>query len=60
MALKSLADGKRIKQFIRERQVKSVVIMGMGYIALEMAEALNPGAFRSANGQTPACFSAAI
>ncbi len=40
LALKSLADGKRIKQFIRERQVKSVVIMGMGYIALEMAEAL--------------------
>ncbi len=40
MALKSLADGKRIKRFIREQQVKSVVIMGMGYIALEMAEAL--------------------
>ena len=40
VSLKSLADGKHIKEFIRERQVKSVVIMGMGYIALEMAEAL--------------------
>jgi NADPH-dependent 2,4-dienoyl-CoA reductase/sulfur reductase-like enzyme len=40
MALKSLADGKRIKGFIHEQPVKSVVIMGMGYIALEMAEAL--------------------
>ena len=39
LALKSLEDGKHIKQFIRERQVKAVVIMGMGYIALEMAEA---------------------
>ncbi|MCP4579821.1 MAG: FAD-dependent oxidoreductase [Deltaproteobacteria bacterium] len=40
LALKSMEDGKRIKQFIRERQVEGVVILGMGYIALEMAEAL--------------------
>ncbi len=40
MALKRLADGKRIKNFIQERRVESVAVMGMGYIALEMAEAL--------------------
>jgi len=40
MALKTLADGRRIKQFLRDHQVKKVVIIGMGYIALEMCEAL--------------------
>ncbi len=40
LTLKSLGDGKRIKRFIHERNVKTVVIIGMGYIALEMAEAL--------------------
>jgi len=40
LVLKSLEDGKHIKQFLRDRQVKAVVIVGMGYIALEMAEAL--------------------
>jgi len=40
MALKSLEDGKKIKDFIRSRDVKKVVIIGMGYIALEMCEAL--------------------
>ena len=40
MALKSLDDGRRIKAYIREKQVKRVVIIGMGYIGLEMAEAL--------------------
>ena len=38
--LKSLADGKRIKRFISEQNIHQVVIIGMGYIALEMAEAL--------------------
>ncbi len=38
--LKSLEDGRRIKQFISTRSVKSTVIIGMGYIALEMCEAL--------------------
>ncbi|MCD6295089.1 MAG: hypothetical protein J7M20_09280, partial [Deltaproteobacteria bacterium] len=37
---KSLTDGKRIKGFIRERNIEKVVIIGMGYIALEMSEAL--------------------
>ena len=40
LPLKSLEDGRRIKQFIYEHKVKSAVIIGMGYIALEMCEAL--------------------
>ncbi len=39
MALKSLEDGKRIKSYIKEKNVKKAVIIGMGYIALEMCEA---------------------
>lgn len=40
MALKSLDDGRKIKAYITARTVKKVVIIGMGYIALEMCEAL--------------------
>ena len=40
MALKSLNDGKKIKAFLADHPVKRVAIMGMGYIGLEMAEAL--------------------
>jgi NADPH-dependent 2,4-dienoyl-CoA reductase/sulfur reductase-like enzyme len=40
MALKSLADGRRIKAFIGSRSVRRAVIIGMGYIGLEMVEAL--------------------
>ena len=40
MALKSLEDGRKIKQFIKSNTVKKVIILGMGYIALEMCEAL--------------------
>ena len=40
MGLKYLGDGRRIKQFIIDRNVKKVIIIGMGYIALEMCEAL--------------------
>jgi NADPH-dependent 2,4-dienoyl-CoA reductase/sulfur reductase-like enzyme len=40
LGLKNLEDGRRIKQFIVDHQVKQVVIIGMGYIALEMCEAL--------------------
>ncbi|MFC1534439.1 FAD-dependent oxidoreductase [Thermodesulfobacteriota bacterium] len=40
LALKYLEDGRRIKRFIVDRNVKRVVIIGMGYIALEMCEAL--------------------
>ncbi len=39
-ALKSLEDGRAIKTFIKERPVHKAIIIGMGYIALEMAEAL--------------------
>jgi NADPH-dependent 2,4-dienoyl-CoA reductase/sulfur reductase-like enzyme len=40
MTLKSLEQGRRIKDFIRSRGVRKAVIIGMGYIALEMVEAL--------------------
>jgi len=40
LGLKKLEDGRKIKQFIVDHHVKKVVIIGMGYIALEMCEAL--------------------
>ncbi|MEW5815098.1 MAG: FAD-dependent oxidoreductase [Spirochaetota bacterium] len=40
MALKSLEDGRKIKKYIDETPVRKCIIFGMGYIALEMAEAL--------------------
>ena len=40
MALKSLNDGRKIKSFLANHPVKRVAIIGMGYIGLEMAEAL--------------------
>jgi len=40
VALKSLDDGRKIKDYIRSQDVKKVIIIGMGYIALEMCEAL--------------------
>ncbi|MBN1277356.1 MAG: FAD-dependent oxidoreductase [Deltaproteobacteria bacterium] len=40
MALKYLSDGRRIKDYIKSQNVKKAVIVGMGYIALEMCEAL--------------------
>jgi NADPH-dependent 2,4-dienoyl-CoA reductase/sulfur reductase-like enzyme len=40
VALKNLDDGRRIKALLRSRNAERVVILGMGYIALEMAEAL--------------------
>lgn len=40
MKLKSLEEGRRIKDFINQNSVKKAVILGMGYIALEMCEAL--------------------
>ncbi len=41
MALKTLEDGRRIKQFIHDQDVKKAIIIGMGYIGLEMCEALH-------------------
>ena len=40
LGLKTLEDGRRIKAQLAERRAGHVVILGMGYIALEMAEAL--------------------
>jgi CoA-dependent NAD(P)H sulfur oxidoreductase len=39
MVLKSLEHGKQIKTYIQQNSVKKAVIIGMGYIALEMCEA---------------------
>ena len=39
MTLKSLEHGKHIKSYINKNSVKKAVIIGMGYIALEMCEA---------------------
>ncbi len=41
MALKSLEQGRAIKAFIDATPIKKAVIIGMGYIGLEMCEALN-------------------
>ncbi|MEJ2717848.1 MAG: FAD-dependent oxidoreductase [Deltaproteobacteria bacterium] len=41
LPLKSLDDGRRIKQFLEEHEVRSGLILGMGYIGLEMAEAFH-------------------
>jgi NADPH-dependent 2,4-dienoyl-CoA reductase/sulfur reductase-like enzyme len=41
MALKTLQDGRRIKRFIHEQNPNKAIIIGMGYIALEMCEALH-------------------
>jgi NADPH-dependent 2,4-dienoyl-CoA reductase/sulfur reductase-like enzyme len=38
-SMKSLNDGRVIRQFITDNKVKNIVIIGMGYIALEMCEA---------------------
>ncbi len=40
MALKSLGDGRRIKAYLKEKRVDQVIIVGMGYIALEMCETM--------------------
>jgi CoA-dependent NAD(P)H sulfur oxidoreductase len=39
-ALKSLEDGRRIKQHLAKTPVRKAAVVGMGYIALEMCEAL--------------------
>lgn len=38
--LKSLSDGREIKAFLGAQNAKSAILVGMGYIGLEMAEAL--------------------
>jgi NADPH-dependent 2,4-dienoyl-CoA reductase/sulfur reductase-like enzyme len=39
VALKRLEEGRRIKQLLSQRDVRQAVIVGMGYVGLEMAEA---------------------
>jgi NADPH-dependent 2,4-dienoyl-CoA reductase/sulfur reductase-like enzyme len=41
LVLKTLSDGRDIKKYIRDKRVKRAVIIGMGYIGLEMCEALH-------------------
>jgi len=40
VVLKSLEDGRKIKNLLENNRIKKAVIIGMGYIALEMCEAL--------------------
>jgi NADPH-dependent 2,4-dienoyl-CoA reductase/sulfur reductase-like enzyme len=40
VVLKTLEDGRRIKGLLAQNNVERVVIVGMGYVALEMAESL--------------------
>ena len=40
MVVKSLEDGRKIKNFLKNNCVKKTIIIGMGYIALEMCESL--------------------
>jgi NADPH-dependent 2,4-dienoyl-CoA reductase/sulfur reductase-like enzyme len=40
MVLKSLGDGRMIKAYIKQNPVSKAAIIGMGYVGLEMAEAL--------------------
>lgn len=39
MPLKCLDDGRKIKEYIKENRVRDAVIIGMGYIGMEMCEA---------------------
>jgi NADPH-dependent 2,4-dienoyl-CoA reductase/sulfur reductase-like enzyme len=38
--LKSLEDGRKIKSYLANKPVRKAIIIGMGYIALEMCESL--------------------
>ena len=38
--LKNLDDGRKIKNFLKDNPVKKAIIIGMGYIAIEMCESL--------------------
>jgi len=38
LPVKNLADGRKIKHFLKANRVQKAVIIGMGYIALEMCE----------------------
>jgi len=40
LVLKNLEDGRRIKDYLKTNNVNKAIIIGMGYIALEMCESL--------------------
>lgn len=40
LPLKRLSDGRKIKDFIQQNRVQSAILVGMGYIGLEMSESL--------------------
>ena len=40
MPLKRLSDGRRIKDYLSANNIRSAVFVGMGYIGMEMSEAL--------------------
>ena len=40
-ALKTLEDGRRVKQLLKAAAVRDVIVIGMGYVAMEMVEALS-------------------
>jgi NADPH-dependent 2,4-dienoyl-CoA reductase/sulfur reductase-like enzyme len=40
LAVKSLEDGRKIKRLLKDSRVQKAVLIGMGYIALEMCESL--------------------
>ena len=40
MVLKNLEDGRKMKRYLQEHQARKAVILGMGYIAMEMCEAM--------------------
>jgi len=40
LVLKNLEDGRRIKDYLKTNNVSKAIIIGMGYIALEMCESL--------------------
>lgn len=40
-ALKTLEDGRRIKHLLKTDAVRDVIVLGMGYVALEMVETLS-------------------
>ena len=46
MVLKNLEHGRKIKSYIEDHGVRDAVLVGMGYINLEMAEALRERAIR--------------
>jgi NADPH-dependent 2,4-dienoyl-CoA reductase/sulfur reductase-like enzyme len=41
MVIKNLEDGRKIKNFLKNNRIKKTIIIGMGYIALEMCESLH-------------------